>query len=331
MELVLELETAQAAASRPGRPRTAWLAALAALLVVAAVIGLWAWRREARERWARREALPQMQRLMDADDLMGAFRVAESVKPVLAGDPAFDRLWRDLVLQPIAVKTEPAGAEVSVKPYVEPDAPWRRLGTTPLERLELPRAYLRFRIEKPGFAPVDLAATAIQLGRERPFRLVPEKEAPPGMVLVPQGRFRFHSMPALELPAFWLDRHEVSNREFAAFVEAGGYRRRELWKEPFTRGGKTLSFEDAMALFRDRTGRPGPSTWELGSFPEGRADYPVAGVSWYEAAAYAEFAGGACRPCITGTARPTSRASRRSCASATSATRGRGRWASSRA
>ena len=27
-----------------------------------------------------------------------------------------------------------------------------------------------------------------------------------------------------------------------------------------------------MALFRDRTGRPGPSTWELGSFPEGQAE-----------------------------------------------------------
>jgi pimeloyl-ACP methyl ester carboxylesterase len=46
-----------------------------------------------------------------------------------------------------------------------------------------------------------------------------------------------------------------------------------------------------MALFRDRTGRPGPSTWELGSYADGEADWPVHGVSWYEAAAYAAFAG----------------------------------------
>jgi eukaryotic-like serine/threonine-protein kinase len=44
-------------------------------------------------------------------------------------------------------------------------------------------------------------------------------------------------------------------------------------------------------LFRDTTGRPGPSTWEGGHYPEGEADYPVSGISWYEAAAYAEFAG----------------------------------------
>ena len=39
---------------------------------------------------------------------------------------------------------------------------------------------------------------------------------------------------------------------------------------------------------QDRTA--GPATWELGTFPDGQADYPVGGVSWYEAAAYAEFA-----------------------------------------
>ena len=46
-----------------------------------------------------------------------------------------------------------------------------------------------------------------------------------------------------------------------------------------------------MAEFRDATGRPGPSTWELGTYPEGKEEWPVGGISWYEAAAYAKFAG----------------------------------------
>jgi dienelactone hydrolase len=45
-----------------------------------------------------------------------------------------------------------------------------------------------------------------------------------------------------------------------------------------------------MARFTDRTGRPGPAGWEAGSYPEGQADHPVTGVSWYEAAAFAAFA-----------------------------------------
>src|SRR5260370_37665964 len=32
-------------------------------------------------------------------------------------------------------------------------------------------------------------------------------------------------------------------------------------------------------------------SWELGDYPEGEGDLPVTGVSWYEAAPYATFAG----------------------------------------
>jgi dienelactone hydrolase len=46
-----------------------------------------------------------------------------------------------------------------------------------------------------------------------------------------------------------------------------------------------------MKALVDRSGRPGPSTWEAGDYPDGEDEFPVSGVSWYEAAAYAEFAG----------------------------------------
>lgn len=83
----------------------------------------------------------------------------------------------------------------------------------------------------------------------------------------------------------------MTNRQFKAFIDAGGYEKREYWTEPFVDGDRPLSWEQAIARFRDTTGRPGPATWELGTFPDGGADLPVSGVSWYEAAAYARFAG----------------------------------------
>ena len=46
-----------------------------------------------------------------------------------------------------------------------------------------------------------------------------------------------------------------------------------------------------MHRFVDRTGTPGPRLWSGGAFPEGKADHPVVGVSWYEAAAFAKWAG----------------------------------------
>src|SRR5687767_15876801 len=46
-----------------------------------------------------------------------------------------------------------------------------------------------------------------------------------------------------------------------------------------------------MERLRDSTGRSGPATWELGSYAEGQDEYPVGGISWFEAAAYARFVG----------------------------------------
>jgi dienelactone hydrolase len=93
------------------------------------------------------------------------------------------------------------------------------------------------------------------------------------------------------VPDYWIDKYEVTNRQYKEFVTAGGYRDPKFWKRAFVKDGRTLSFEQAMAEFTDTTGRPGPASWEFGSFSGGKEDFPVHGVSWYEAAAYAEFAG----------------------------------------
>ncbi len=267
--------------------RPVWAAGLALVLIALGALGFWAWRRSAQERWARREAIPEIQRLLDRYDLVAAFRLATLAQQHLPGDPELDRLVKNITVAPSAVRTDPEGAEVLAKPYEEPDGEWQRLGTSPLQELSLPFTPYRFRITKSGYAPLEVAF----LPQTMPvLRLIPEADARAGMVFVPPGRSDRGDAP-VDLPAFWLDRHEVTNREYDAFVRAGGYRRTELWKHPFVRGGRTLPFEEAMALFRDRTGRPGPATWEQGGFPEGEGEFPASGISWHEAAAYAEFAG----------------------------------------
>ena len=81
----------------------------------------------------------------------------------------------------------------------------------------------------------------------------------------------------------------MTNGAFKKFVADGGYERREFWKQPFEKDGHVVPWEEGIVLFRDTTGRAGPAAWELGTYPPGQGDYPVTGVSWYEAAAYAEY------------------------------------------
>ena len=167
------------------------------------------------------------------------------------------------------------------------------MGTSPIKDVPLPRGYFLWKVTKPGFAETTGAGptwwSVVSL------RLAPEGAVPDGMVLVPSADSLggVIGIAAVEGPhdPYFIDRYEVTNRQFKQFVDQGGYQKREYWKTPFVREGKPVSWDEAMAVFRDTTGRPGPSTWEGGTFATGHDDLPVSGVSWYEAAAYAEFVG----------------------------------------
>ena len=121
-------------------------------------------------------------------------------------------------------------------------------------------------------------------------------------VLVPAGPFQLgtddaagtydNERPAhrMDLDAFAIDVHPVTCRRYAAFIADGGYDRPELWSE---RGWQ----------WRDETDHRAPQGWELdggGQWRVRRFGYlelldprtPVEHVSFFEAEAFATWAGG---------------------------------------
>jgi hypothetical protein len=94
-----------------------------------------------------------------------------------------------------------------------------------------------------------------------------------------------------EMKDYLIDKYEVSNKSYKEFVDNGGYSNKAYWKIPFIKNGISISWEEAMMEFVDKTGQPGPSTWQIGDYPDGQDAFPVNGVSWYEAMAYAEYSG----------------------------------------
>jgi formylglycine-generating enzyme required for sulfatase activity len=270
------------------QPRYVVPAVLAACAL--AVVVTWAYRRGAGARWARATALPEIERLVTANDYYAAYWLAREAQRHLPGDPRLDRFFKDRCYEG-ALRTTPPGAEVAIKSFRAPLEEWKVIGRTPLEGVPLPLDMLRLRITKEGHQPVDASWAPGPQSRAVHYTLDTQGSVPAGMVRVAGGRFTFRNHPRVDLDDFWLDRYEVTNRAYKEFVDQGGYRKREYWVEPFVKDGRTLSWEDATGSFRDRTGRPGPATWDLGTYPDGQADHPVAGVSWFEAAAYARFAG----------------------------------------
>ena len=266
-----------------------------ALLALAASVAWLVWR-DQRYRQAR-SRLDEAVRLADAGKLAEALVLAFEVEKVIPAEPALTRLWPE-VSRLIDVETNPPGAVVQVRPYGADDSSWRDLGVTPVSGGRIPILPAQLRLTSPGYVTAERG-----LWRYGPYRvklaadLFREGEVPPGMVAVPGGDMPWVPLVGLEnvapgdVPLAFVDRYEVTNGEYRKFIEAGGYRKRDAWKEPFVDAGRTLSWEEAMKRFRDRTGRPGPATWQSGDYPEGHENYPVTGVSWYEAAAYAVWAG----------------------------------------
>ena len=105
---------------------------------------------------------------------------------------------------------------------------------------------------------------------------------PEGMIAVPAGKFWMGTSPQqatrlageyglnpdlfgiqpykeVELPAFFIDRHEVTNRQYREFVEKSGHRQ--------------------------------PVNWQIAGYPDGMDDYPVVGTDYADAIAYAQWAG----------------------------------------
>ena len=245
--------------------------------------------------WDLVTGLDEIRRRVGAYDYPGANAIARQLDGVITNDSVREAMWSE-VSRTLTLRTDPPGATAYRRDYGDPDAPWEVLGVTPVEVERFPFGLSRVRFELDGHLPRETANFSGLLAQATPFVLDTEETLPAGMARVSGASARIwapglEQLDSLALADFFMDVHEVTNRRYKEFVDAGGYRDPACWTHPFVRDGRTLSVDEAMAAFVDRTGRPGPSGWQVGSYPEGEGDHPVGGVSWYEAAAYACFAG----------------------------------------
>ncbi|MGA7522152.1 MAG: protein kinase [Acidobacteriaceae bacterium] len=266
-------------------------AALALILVAGAATGGWLYWRMAERRWAREDAVPQIDALLEAGRPLAAFAILKRAEKDLPGNPHLRQI-ADANTGLVTITSEPSGAQVSIQDYLTPKGPALHLGSTPL-KARIPNGYFRWTVAKAGVGTMVVAPNTLA---KMDFPLALAQKAPAGMVYAGGGTWGDFSgfigwVGPYSFPPYDIDRYEVSNRAYQVFLDDGGYQKPQYWPAVFHRDGRTLAWSEAMSLFRDSSGRPGPSTWAGGHYPEGQADFPVSGVSWFEASAYAAWAG----------------------------------------
>ena len=253
--------------------------------------------------------LPRIDELALEGNFFAAYSLAEEAESILKNDSTLARQF-ETIADVLTVVTEPEGADVFLEHYV----PIRtgeingqvRVGTSPINQIRIPRIDHRIVVRKNGYVTTERIVSSSLNRSLRSFgtspyerieiRLSPIGTVPEGMVPVPGGDYQLVGAyaPTTEeasLDDFFIDRFEVSNEQFRAFITGGGYDDQTYWKYSFAKGGVELGWGEALATMKDRTGLSGPRNWTSQAFPEGTANHPVTGISWYEAAAYAEYMG----------------------------------------
>ena len=190
-------------------------------------------------------------------------------------------------LATVNVTSTPSGAMV----YLD-GAP---IGKTPLRSYEIDMGLQR---EKPVEIGLELAghksrvkSITVTSGQNLPWDVLLEPMHAPKiigkdgaeMVLIPAGEFQMGSndsnqeddvkpVHTVYVDAFYIDKYEVTNAQFKAFVDANPQWQKDNIPSKYHDG-------DYLLL------------WTGNSYPSGYGNHPVVDVSWYAAMAYAQWAG----------------------------------------
>ncbi len=192
------------------------------IVALAGIAALGVWWASGREARAARGRVPELLQLADRFDYDGFYREARNVVPLLPDDLHIKQVWLNMTFPVNSIESNPPGADVWVKGYLAANAEWIPIGRTPIAQMRLPFGPIRLKVSKNGYATLEgtLNSTTVK------YTLDPITSVPEGMVRVPANVSNVRGT-TISLPDYWIDRFEVTNRQFKAFVDAGGYRTRE--------------------------------------------------------------------------------------------------------
>jgi|TARA_B100001079_G_scaffold208356_1_gene182265 dienelactone hydrolase len=193
------------------------------------------------------------------------------------------------------IELEQSEVEVYIKPNNDLDSKWKLVGLAPIKDKLMPRGFSRMKFEKAGFYSFENIVGFNYRGRLPKVKLLDKEPKNENEIFIAGGNYALtipglDHIEAVEISNYHIDKFEVKNLDYIKFINDSGYQNPSYWPNKFMVKGKLITREKAMKMMVDKSGMAGPSTWTGGQYPKGQDNYPVSGISWYEASAYAKYA-----------------------------------------
>lgn len=168
------------------------------------------------------------------------------------------------------------------------------IGKTPLNNIRLPRGAIKLKFTKDGFKDRKILTN---FGRTAPFKtpILSDLNSPP-MIHIDSSVVNISIAGIVNTngkitPEYLIDENETTNDEYLDFLNSSEYNDPKFWDSIINKHSLINFNFNEIRNFIDKTGRQGPSTWFIGKYETGKENFPVLGISWFEALAYCEFKG----------------------------------------
>ncbi len=234
------------------------------------------------------DELPKIIELYDKGEIFDVYFLTERLHKLNPSNEIINNYFKKS-RRYVKLNTNVDSVRVSIK--IIGDSLFRQIGITPIDSFTVPKvrdSYL-LKLEHKG-------VSYIEKGTFNHKYNLPLKK-----IKLPQNHKAFLGksfnkmwlqgvqFTNIKIEPFTISKFEVSNKEYQEFIDSGGYSNPKFWDFPITIDNRSYNFKSSMKLFTGKYGKPGPANWSYGKFPDGLENYPVTGISWFEANAYAKF------------------------------------------
>jgi hypothetical protein len=239
------------------------------------------------------EKLPAIVNAYDSNELDVVYTETKKLLDAGNTNPVI-KSYYDKVTMPISIFTDQENVEVSFISANDTTSNWQNIGKTPLENVRVPNGMLQYKFKKQEFEYTEYAHTYYMSVGYNNFILPLEHSIPNDHALFLGGKKPLtypgiDHLPAIDIGPYSMSKYEVTNKEYKEFIDNGGYINSDYWDFPYKLENEELTFETTIKTFVDNFDQQGPAGWSYGNYLEGQDNFPVTGISWFEARAYAKY------------------------------------------